>query len=87
MSMKNILGLYAAAVAMAGPNTYLPNGNNLKPSDIDVTPKELPIPKGCKRYYFNKNGECTKSESEIYFDCLKPSKAHEKFKKYLNSLS
>ena len=86
MSMKNILGLYAAAVAMSGSKSIV-DKNNLKPSDIDVSPKDLPIPKGCKRYYFNKNGECNKPESEIYFDCLKPSKAHEKFKKYLNSLS
>jgi hypothetical protein len=59
--------------------------NYLRPEDIDTTPKEKPIPKGCKRYFYNKTGLCCKGESEVYFDALKPSKAHDKFQRWLNS--
>jgi len=61
----------------------LNNSNDLCISDIVTTPKEKPIPKGCKRYYFNKNGICCKSESEVYFDALKPSYANKRFKRWL----
>lgn len=61
-------------------NSY---GNNILIEDSDILPKEKPIPKGCKRYYYNKTGLCLKSVSEIYFDCLKPQKADEKYQHWL----
>jgi hypothetical protein len=54
----------------------------LKPGDIDVSPKELPIPKGCCRYYFDKNGECEKGNHVVYFDAMKRKTAIEKWNRW-----
>jgi len=50
MSMKNISSLILAAAVMGGSNGYL--GRDEQPDNIDTTPKQPPIPKGCKRYEF-----------------------------------
>jgi hypothetical protein len=63
------------------------DSNDLRPQDIDTTPKEKPIPKGCKRFYFDRGGICCKSESEVYFDAMKPSKAREKYERWLSKLN
>lgn len=52
---------------------------DLKPEDINITPKTKPTPKGCKRYYFNKDGGCNKEESTMYFDALNKNNALKKF--------
>jgi hypothetical protein len=54
MSMKSNLGLLAMAAAMMGGG-YAENSNPLRPEDIDVVPKEPPIPKGCKKYTFKES--------------------------------
>ena len=59
--------------------------NKLSTKDINTTPKEKPVPKGCQRYYYNENGICCKSESKVYFDAMKPSKAREKFERWLSN--
>ncbi len=56
MSMK---GSLAALTIMAAINTMADNSNGLTPDDIDTTPKEPIIPKGCAKYFFNKDG-CNK---------------------------
>lgn len=83
--MKSKIGMLSVIAAIMGGehgNGYH-DVNNLTPKDIDVTPKDTPIPKGCKRYYYNKEGLCTKNDSKIYFDALKPSNAYKKYQKWL----
>jgi hypothetical protein len=82
--MKGKLGMLAIMTAMMGSG-YAENSNSILPEDIDTTPKEKPVPKGCKRYYYNKNGICCKSESEVYFDAMKASKAREKYERWLSN--
>ncbi len=77
-----MLGMLAAMAFMDGLAT---NSNSLRPKDIDVTPKNKPIPNGCKRYYFNDNGLCNEGEHTIFFDCLKKETAYKKFSKYLTT--
>lgn len=83
--MKGKLGLLAMAAAlMSGgyePNA-INNGNPLLPEDIDTTPKMPPIPKGCKRYFYNKEGVCNEGRHEVYFDCMKPRNAATKFENW-----
>ena len=57
--------------------------SDITPQDIDVKPKEQPISKGCQRYYYNENGICSKSESIVSFDAMKPEKANEKYQRWL----
>lgn len=80
--MKSRLALLAIAAGLAAGG-FGNDRNCINPKDIDVTPKEPPVPKGCERYYYNKAGICCKSESEVYFDATKPSKAYEKYKRWL----
>ena len=58
------------AAAMLSLDTS--NSNTIKTSidDIDFTPKKSPIPKGCKEYSFNQDGNFTTIESEIVFKCI-----------------
>jgi hypothetical protein len=53
--MKNKIGLLAALSLMSGIFGSAKNSNNLRPSDIDITPKEPQIPKGCKKYVFKES--------------------------------
>lgn len=72
------MGLIASSISSE-------NSNPLLPKDIDITPKEPPIPKGCERYYYNRDGICPKSQSLIYFDAMKPRTAREKWERWLNN--
>lgn len=78
MSMKGRLATLTMMAAIMGGGLQ----PNQKPEFIGLTPPDNPIPKGCKRYYYNRHGLCSISESEIYFDAIKPSNAHEKYKKW-----
>lgn len=80
MSKLTNIFLVTAAFAMLNES----NNNTLRPEDIDVTPKDKPIPKGCKRYYFNENGLCSIGEHKIYFDCLTSKRAYKKYEKWKN---
>ena len=83
MGMKDKIGLLALAAALLDGGYGMNNGSNsLRPEDIDTTPKKKPIPKGCKRYYYNKNGECNNGEHEIYFDAMKKETAMKKYNKW-----
>lgn len=86
--MKGKLGALTAMAIMFGAldNTICGDGK-LSESDIDFTPKEPPTPKGCKRYYYNENGVCSKSESKIYFDAMKPSTARAKYERWKSNIS
>lgn len=46
--MKNVSHILLAALLLGG-GMY----EGVNPKYIDVTPKEPPIPKGCKRFYFD----------------------------------
>lgn len=82
--MNSLLAAMIPLALMGNDFGHFANDSNtLTPKDIDVKPKEKPIPNGCERYYYNKNGICCKSESEVYFDALKPSGAHKKFERWL----
>ena len=87
MNIKSKLALLPFLItAMGGDldNLCIDNSkSNLTPQDIDVKPKEKPIPKGCQRYYFNENGFCSKSESIVSFDAMKPEKANDKYQRWL----
>ena len=52
--MKGKLGILAAMAAIMGSG-YAENSNPLRPEDIDVSPKEPIIPKGCKKYVFKES--------------------------------
>ena len=55
--MKNKLAYVAmmAALLSSSYETGENNSNPLRPEDIDVTPKEPIIPKGCKKYVFKES--------------------------------
>lgn len=84
--MKSKLGLLAMTAALLSGG-YEPgiNKSSLRPEDIDVSKKEPPIPKGCHRHYFDKNGHCPKGEHLVYFDAIKPKSAYEKWLRWLNT--
>jgi hypothetical protein len=82
---KNFTSIMMAA-AMLSLDTS--NSNTIKTSidDIDFTPKKSPIPKGCKEYSFNQDGNFTTIESEIVFKCVAISEKSA-IKKYNRSIS
>jgi len=83
--MKNkIFPIAMAAALMADLNSSLDNNSKTSIDDIDFTPKIPPIPKGCKRHYFNEFGECEQARHKVYFDAMKRSTAYEKWKRWMN---
>lgn len=77
--MKSKLGMLAIMAAIMGEDNILQK----RVKNVSDLPVITPIPKGCSRYYYNKEGICCKSEALIYFDAMKPSTAHIKYKKWL----
>lgn len=70
---------------MAGAFGGTANKSDLRSEDIDTTPKEPPIPKGCKRYYFYDDGTFIHTQSyQSVFNCIARTdkKAKEKFNKF-----
>ncbi len=68
---KQIAGLAMAAAIMG--STSANNSNNITPDDIDTTQKKPPIPRGCKEYFFNKNGGFSNRHmrnDELVFKCV-----------------
>ena len=89
MKDKNlaILSILASVMSKDLENDYMgEKRNTLTRESVDVTPVEKPLLNGCKRYYYCKQGLSTKSESEVYFDALKPSRAFKKYQKWLTTL-
>lgn len=89
--MKSRLGLYALT-SFALAHSYNPlerkSKNDLRPQDIDITPKEAVIPNGCKEYYFNYLGEFINKNDGVYaFKCIAISdkSACKKFQKWVKS--
>jgi hypothetical protein len=85
--MKSKLGLLAMTAALLSGG-YEPGGsskNSLRPEDIDVSKKEPPIPNGCRRHYFDKNGECPKGKHLVWFDAMKRKSAIIKWERWLNA--
>jgi len=70
--------------------------NKLRPEDIDVTPAQQVIPKGCKEYWFNINGGFTNGMSgsnkvrkvDVVYYCIASSDkaAKKKFDKFEKNL-
>jgi hypothetical protein len=89
MSMKGKLGMLAVMDAMMGSG-YAENSNSILPEDIDTTPKEPVIPKGCSQYFFNKNGGYnTVKDDYTVFICIASNykSAKKKFDKWYTSNS
>lgn len=87
--MKEKLGLIATLSLLSGvydtPNSDVKN--NLKPEDIDVTPKEPILPNGCQYYYFDILGDYKNYDSGQYeFKCIaiNEKSARKKFNKWLS---
>ena len=56
MSMKGKLGLLSMTAALIGGGFGMDNEkNSIRPEDIDTTPKEPIIPKGCQKYVFKES--------------------------------
>lgn len=89
--MKKGLGtIMMAAALMADLNSPLDRNSksDLKPEDIDVTPKEPILPKGCQYYYFDVLGDCRNCDNGQYeFKCIAISEksARKKFERWLKS--
>lgn len=85
MSMKKDLAMLTIMAAMMSDSTTF--GRRI--IDETSTPREVikPIPNGCQRFYYNKQGLCPKSESEIFFDAMKPSSARKKYEKWISQLN
>lgn len=80
--MKKGLFALASAIALMGSNPFdsgIPQGNIEPPTP----PKEPPVPKGCKRYYFDNDGECIKGEHLVYFDAMKEETAVKKWERWM----
>ena len=81
--------IFASMLAIQGTGMYLPfneeKTSDINVKDIDVTPKVKPIPKGCKRYYFDQFGSCNKLHSTMHFDALTESKANIKYNNHIKS--
>ena len=91
--MKGKLGMLAA-MAMMFENTGFAQ-SSLKPKDIDTTTVQVPIPKGCKEYFFNKEGEFYNGvdgrppilKTDVVFKCVATSNksAKKKFDKFITN--
>ncbi len=75
--MSRMKGLLAAMIPLAlmSENGFgqLDNNSKLSEADIDFDPKQPPIPKGCKEYFFNKNGGFSNRymrHDELVFKCV-----------------
>lgn len=82
-TMKHLALLYAMGAMMGSGD----NRSSLTPEQIDVTPKDVPIPKGCKEYFFNSNGDFSTGKmlrTECVFKCVAANakNAVKKFKNY-----
>lgn len=94
--MKDKLGMmgFISAMMSMGEGDILGMGkkpdNDLNPKDIDTTPKQQPIPKGCKEYMFNKNGGFSTEKmlrDEVVFKCIAASdkSAKKKFNTFITT--
>lgn len=84
MSIKSRLGLISMMAAMASmtPLDETTRGH-VREEDIDMGKKTPPVPKGCVRYFFNKEGECLEANSLVYFDAMKKKTAYDKWNRWL----
>ena len=91
--MKGKLGILAVMAEMMASSGYAKNSNSISPKDIDTTPKQPPIPKGCKEYFFNKEGEFYNGvdgrppilKTDVVYSCVASSNksAKKKFDKFI----
>lgn len=89
MSMKKNMALLAAMAIMFDPRSF---GQGQPENKIDFSPANKPVPKGCKEYWFNKNGGFSTEKmrhDKIVFKChaLNDNSAKKKFKKWEDNLS
>ena len=89
--MKKGLGMIAMAAAlMADLNSPLDRNSksDLRPENIDVSPKEPIIPKGAKAYYFDEVGNCLYDvKHTAVFKCIaiNEKSAIKKFNRWLSA--
>lgn len=90
--MKGKLGMLTAMAMMMGDTGFIPPLKKEK-KQIDFTPKQPPIPKGCKEYFFNKEGEFYNGvdgrppilKTDVVYSCVASSNksAKKKFDKFI----
>ncbi|UEG48666.1 hypothetical protein LK994_08455 [Ferruginibacter lapsinanis] len=81
-------GLLLAAMSMALMGENMKGNktvNKLKDVVDDNISEEPPLHQGCSRFYFNKDGLCSKGQHTVYFDVLNDSNANEEFEFWLNT--
>ena len=87
--MNNKFIRTALALAAIGDMSNLFDSNSKTSiNDIDFTPKEVPLPKGCKEYFFNSLGDFLNHNDGVYtFKCVAISdkSAIKKFNKWVNN--
>lgn len=91
--MSKMKGLLAAIIPLAlmAENGFgqLDNNSKLSEKDIDFTPKQPPIPKGAKVYYFDEVGNCLYDveHDTAVFKCIAINErsAIKKFSKWLST--
>jgi hypothetical protein len=91
MGMKDRYFELATMAALLSTINDTPTGTGKqKIGDIDFSPKEPPIPKGCKEYFFTQNGGFSTDKmrkDECVFKCvaMNDKSAKKKFQKYITN--
>lgn len=89
MSKMKSLALMMAMAAITGDSMMKGNNwNKVQDKDLDLAPKQPPLPKGCKEYFFNINGGFSTEKmlrSEVIFKCVASNEktARKKFDKWV----
>lgn len=85
MGLKDKIKMMGIMAAMFQGMDGTANSSDLRPEDISVSPKLLPIPNGCKEYFFFDNGKYIHQRNDqCVFSCIaaNPKNAYKKFEKY-----
>lgn len=78
---KKILGILAAMGMMGGMSGGSPT-SHLNRDNVRLNTKRPPVPRGCKRYFYNEDGICSDGVHTIYFDAMTERKAGEKYERW-----
>jgi len=90
---KNKFAMFAAMAMMMDSTEALPPPLKKEKKKIDFTLNQPPLPKGCKEYFFNKEGEFYNGvdgrppilKTDVVFSCVASSNksAIKKFNKFI----
>ncbi len=89
MTKMKSMAAFLALAALSG-QSFMASGRGEELETFTPIPKEPPIPKGCKEYFFNKDGDFSNRHmrrDELVFKCVASNDkvAKKKFQKWLNS--